>query len=135
MPEVFQGIFEMQIQIKYFLLLFVLIAVAITGASRLYREFIPQGISEDKYIFVNHSVFAGHLKSPTGLKYELFYNDGGAMHSGNHWTWLIGYKAATGRFVASEGYLGRDAFELENLDALVWDGENPLIPYRDGRYK
>ena len=100
---------------------------------RLYYEVVPMGA---EYIpYTSYSLDRGTIKSPSGEIYTVRVNDGGAMHSGNHWTWVVGYRALTGYYVVTEGYL-ESGYALGNTEFHVnqWNGEIPVLPFAEGRY-
>jgi hypothetical protein len=89
----------------------VLVAAAVVvgalAAARTYFAFVPRGASlEPRTLW---RVDGPVLRSPDGRRVvRVYFNDAGAMHSGNHWTWLVEDKWWCGRRVVAEGYLGPD---------------------------
>ncbi len=87
---------------------------------RLLRSFLPSGAKFTPYLF--HSVEKGVFQSPGGHhKVTVVYNDGGAMHSGNHWTWIVADDLLTGKRVVASGYsffpeISREPFPLSWID-------------------
>ena len=76
------------------------------------------------------SVDGGTIESPNGQKYEIWFNDAGAAHSGAHWTWIVLAHPAYGK----QGYLGSE-YAVENRPIPVsWDGDLPVVDFQSGRY-
>jgi hypothetical protein len=58
------------------------------GLVRGYFGFIPRGVSLDPWLLAR--VDGPELRSPDGQRsVRVYFNDAGAMHRGNHWTWVI----------------------------------------------
>ena len=109
------------------------ICLSIAFVRRAYREVVPSGA---KFLaYVEYSVEAGTISSPDGTTYRVRYNDAGGMHSGNHWTWIVGYHFLSGYYVVDAGYL--DIEEVDNFDDLniEWNDQIPVVPWREGRYE
>jgi hypothetical protein len=70
---------------------------------RAYRHAMPAGA--EFYPFWYASLEGPRLYSPDGRRVvQVVFNDAGAMHSGNFWTWLIVEDWLTGKRVVAEGY-------------------------------
>jgi hypothetical protein len=88
-------------------ILFVLCPFAVLPVGwRFYRHFIPSGTSFSPYwSFLDPIVEGPRLVSPEGRRViRVMFNDAGAAHSGNHWTWLIVDDWIAGKRVIAEGY-------------------------------
>lgn len=99
---------------------------------RGYREFVPAGAKSTAYILA--SVEGGTITSPAGNEYTIQFNDAGAMHSGHHWTWVVGYSWLTGSYVKTASYLGSEYAVDGKQIPIKWDGEQPLLPFENSRY-
>jgi hypothetical protein len=94
-------------------------------AWRIYRQLIPSGTSFYPYWSFLDPIREGpKLISPDGtLVVRVMFNDAGAAHRGNHWTWLIVDDWLFGKRVVAEGYTrpevrqGEVAFPSRWLDA------------------
>jgi hypothetical protein len=108
------------------------IAVVVSGlAWRTYREVVPAGASPIPFLLA--SVAKGNIVSGGGREVGVFYNDAGAAHSGNHWTWVVHYSPAVGKRVLLQGYSGGEILES---DARVrWVDDRKLVAeFLPGRY-
>ena len=54
---------------------------------RLYCGVVPRGASLEP--FVGYSRELKRITPPQGKMYRVFVNDAGAIHSGNHWVWVV----------------------------------------------
>ena len=110
--------------------------IAISIWLRIYFQFIPRGLRWDSLIpFTSATVDGGQIASPNGTPYRAWFNDAGGMHSGHHWTYIVGYNSLTGKLLVDEGYLGAEyAVEGEEIP-ISWNGESPVLPFRSGRYE
>ena len=98
---------------------------------RLYHAFVPRGASLEP--FVGYSRELPPISSVTGKTYRVYANDAGAMHSGNHWVWVVDHHWLTGRRVVLEGYVTPE-FATGDTDLLVeWKGDMPVIQFAAGR--
>jgi len=80
-------------------------AVVGAAAIRAYFAVIPRGASFQPWMFAR--VDGPELTSPDGRRVvRVYFNDAGAMHSGNHWTWVVEDSWWSGRKVVAQGYLG-----------------------------
>ena len=87
---------------KYKLLIVVAcILLMLLFCMRLYYEFVPRGASLEP--FVGYSRELSTINSPAGKTYRVFVNDAGAMHSGNHWVWVVGQTWGVSVFVLGGG--------------------------------
>lgn len=75
------------------------------------------------------------MTAPNGTVYDVRVNDAGAMHSGNHWTWVVEYRWLTGMHVVTEGYLEPQVALDSNPIPVTWDGNRPVLPFAKGRYE
>lgn len=102
--------------------------------GRLYGALIPWGASIQPFLLA--SVEGPVLSSPDGNRQiEVYFNDAGAAHSGDHWTWLTEHYWLVGRVVITEGYLGAD----EALDGreipVTWGADNEFtVTFRESRH-
>jgi hypothetical protein len=110
---------------------------ALPVAWRVYRRYIPSGTEFYPYFhWLDPIVDGPRLVSPDGRRVvQVEFNDAGAAHSGNHWTWLIVDHWSTGKRVIAEGYSrsevehGRVAFPSRWLD-----GRSLSVTFVSGRY-
>ena len=117
---------------KYKLLITVAcILLMLLFCMRLYYEVVPRGASLEP--FVGYSRELSTINSPAGKTYRVFVNDAGAMHSGNHWVWVVGHHWLTGRSVILEGYVTPQYATGEAELVLQWQGEVPVIQFAAGR--
>jgi hypothetical protein len=119
-------------------LAWVLVALlAVPAAARLWREYLPRGASPQPYLLASRD--GPRVASPDGaVTLQVVFNDAGALHSGNHWTWLVASSPLWGRWVAAQGYLGdasvvgvngvRDPLPLRWLDDRTLE-----VEFRTGR--
>jgi hypothetical protein len=110
--------------------------IALSVWLRVYFQVIPRGLRWDSFIpFTSATVDGGQIKSPNGITYRIWFNDAGGMHSGNHWTYIVGYDSLTGKRLVLEGYLGAE-YAVDGEEVPVsWDGELPVVAFRSGRYE
>lgn len=75
------------------------------------------------------------LKSPDGQReLRVFFNDAGAMHSGNHWTWIVEDCWWCGSRVVDEGYLDYDALRTKSVP-ITWEANNEFrVDFLQDRY-
>jgi hypothetical protein len=96
--------------------------VAAALALRAYREFVPWGASPQPYLLASRDGPA--VTSPDGaVVLRVVFNDAGAAHSGNHWTWFVTHSTLWGRRVVAQGYLG-------DMVAVGVDGVRAPLPLR-----
>ena len=103
-------------------------------AARLYGELIPWGAPPAAFLFA--SVRGPVISSPDGeRRLEVYFNDAGAAHSGNHWTWLVEKHWLLGEVVTLKGYLGPGVALDGDPVPLSWgpDGEF-TVEFRGSRY-
>jgi hypothetical protein len=75
------------------------------GAVRTYLAFVPRGVKVPAR--TRARVDGPELRSPDGRRVvRVYFNDAGALHSGNHWTWVVEDSWSCGRRVVVQGYLG-----------------------------
>ena len=98
---------------------------------RVYYAFIPRGASLEP--FVGYSRELNPIRSPAGKTCRVFVNDAGAMHSGNHWVWVIDHHWLTGKRVISDGYVTPEYANGEVELLVQWEGDVPVIQWADGR--
>lgn len=119
-------------QLGTFIKRLAVVAALLLLLLRGYREFVPAGARPTAYILA--SVDGGTITSPEGRQYEIQFNDAGAMHSGNHWTWVVGYSWLTGMYVETSGYLGGEYAVDGQRIPVEWNGNEPVLPFEEGRY-
>lgn len=83
-----------------------LILLSTLVAFRLYTEVVPLGASPIPWLIAR--VDGPTLRSPTVTVIAISYNDAGAMHSGDHWCWIVRRHWLLGRRVIASGYVGPD---------------------------
>jgi len=95
-------------RVKYKLAIGAVGAVIVGAAAlRAYFAVIPRGASFQPWVLAR--VDGPELTSPDGRRVvRAYFNDAGAMHSGNHWTWVVEDCWWSGRHVVAQGYLGSD---------------------------
>jgi hypothetical protein len=100
--------------------------------TRLYYSYVPRGASLEP--FLGYSRELPSIRSPAGKTYRVFVNDAGAMHSGNHWVWVVDHAWITGRRVVSDGYVTPEYATGEIALVVKWNGDEPVIQFAAGRY-
>ena len=124
----------MKYQIKHLLLAMFAIALLFAISFRIYHQYVPRR-TRHADLFWRCSSKGPRLVSPNGTVYAVYYNDAGAMHSGNHWVWIVGVSDFFGRYTLSEGYLKADHAQIDISPVVQrWEGEIPIIRYSKGRY-
>lgn len=89
--------------------------IGIALVVRLYAGIIPLGVKPLAWIIAR--VDGPTFTSPDGMRtVKVYFNDAGAAHSGNHWTWVVEDSLWKGRTVVAEGY----------VNALTRNGETPF---------
>lgn len=84
-------------------MILVIVTFVPLACLRAYRHAIPAGA--EFFPFWLASVEGPRLESPDRKRVlQVVFNDAGAAHSGNHWTWLIADDWLMGKRVAAEGY-------------------------------
>lgn len=74
-------------------------------AWRAYRSVVPSGASFTPFVMAR--VKGPFVESPDqSTKLQIWFNDAGAAHSGNHWTWIVQDHFIFGKRVVAQGYLG-----------------------------
>lgn len=111
------------------------ILVAYTLVLRGVFEYVPWGAVGVPYLAASRKGPA--LQSPDGqYTVEVVYNDAGAAHSGNHWTWIVVYDPLLGRRVVAEGYMEPEVAVLGKPVPLWWeDGRTFRVEFLDKRGK
>lgn len=111
-----------------------LLVLAVCATVRIYFIFVPRGVSLEPYLLA--SVNGGEIISPNGTHYEVWFNDAGGAHSGNHWTWIVQDHIVFGRSVVTEGYLTSEFVVGADRKPfpVAWEGNRPVIEFADGRY-
>jgi hypothetical protein len=110
---------------------------ALPVAWRIYRHFIPSGTSFYPYWSFLDPIREGpELISPDGRRVvRVMFNDAGAAHSGNHWTWLIVDDWLTGKRVVSEGYSRPEVRQGEVAFPSRWlDAQTLSVAFATRRY-
>lgn len=122
-------------RLKRKLTIAIAIAVVLAAAAiRLYFAIVPRGASF--YPWTMARVDGPTLKSPDGRRtLRVYFNDAGAMHSGNHWTWVVEDSWLWGRGVVSEGYLGPDIAVRGAPAPVEWRPHNAMrVRFLPGRH-
>lgn len=106
--------------------------IALTAICfRIYFELVPRGASIIP--FVGFSRELQTITSPTGQTFQVFVNDAGGMHSGNHTTWVVDRHWLTGRYVVMKGYV-TPACATGKVPLVVrWNGDQPVVQFEKGR--
>jgi hypothetical protein len=117
---------------KKLILAGVLLLVAVWG----FRQIVPAGLrlrSVEPFFFWSHDL--GTFPSPASSReVRIVVNDAGAMHSGNHWVWVVAYSPLWGKRIFAEGYVEHDETSVESL-RLRWLSENEIaVTFRQGRH-
>jgi hypothetical protein len=100
-------------------------AAAALLCYRAYRDVVPSGASFTPYTC--YSVVKGVYSSPGGRhRVRVVYNDAGAMHSGNHWTWLVTDHWLTGKRVVAQGYRSAPEIWAEPFE-INWVDEDTCV--------
>lgn len=112
----------------------VVVIAVLAVAIRLYFEFIPRGV--EFYPWTLARVDGPKLTSPNGKRVvRVYFNDAGAMHRGNHWTWVVEHSWLTGNRVICGGFLDPDVASGRVPMPLVWDTNDEVhvqfLPGRD----
>ena len=102
--------------------------------GRLYGALIPWGASIQPFLLA--SARGPVLTSPDGARQiEAHFNDAGAAHSGNHWTWFTEYYWSVGRVVISEGYLGANEALDGGAIPITWGPDNEFtVKFLESRH-
>src|SRR5438128_1009446 len=87
---------------RYFIWAIVLF-IGLLISLRAYFEHVPRGAQFEPFYF--YSVPGPPVSLPNGKTLQVYFNDAGAMHSGNHWTWVVASDWITGRRVVAQGYV------------------------------
>ncbi|HEY7427391.1 MAG TPA: hypothetical protein VH682_24365 [Gemmataceae bacterium] len=109
---------------------------ALLMAIRVYWQVVPRGLRPRAYTpFFFASVDHGLISSPAGTHpVHVVVNDAGAMHSGNHWMWVIEYSPLTGRHILTEGYIANVDYIPDRVIPLRWVSDNEFeITFCKGR--
>jgi hypothetical protein len=118
---------------KKLLTICICIIVGLPLLWRGWREIVPSGASPVPYIL--GGIHKTVLHSPRGdHTLQIVYNDAGAAHSGNHWTWIIRSHWLLGRKVVAEGYSG--TWIIRDPYTVQWQGEDRFaVSFCEGRYE
>jgi len=109
-----------------------LVMLAVLVGWRVFRHVIPAGASFFPYTLA--SVEKGVYEPPSmQTSVTIVYNDAGAAHSGNHWTWLITDHWLTGKRVVFDGYTKASIID-EPLEISWLDDHTLQMPFAKGRY-
>jgi hypothetical protein len=110
-------------------------ALLAVAAVRVYFAIVPRGASFQPWTMAR--VDGPTLKSPDGQRtVRVYFNDAGAMHSGNHWTWVVEDSWLWGRAVVSVGYLGPDVAVSGEPVPLEWGPHNEVrVRFLPGRHE
>lgn len=104
----------------------VVLFCTVVGA-RIALEIVPMGANP--MVFFVSAVSGQQLMSPNGRRYRIYYSDMGAMHSGNHWAWIVERRMWLGGRVIAEGYLKpRMRYQMEDVP-VIWVEEVPVIEF------
>jgi hypothetical protein len=116
-------------EVKPRLLMLVVVGVLLLG-GRLYFEVIPLGASVLPFYYASER--GSDLLSPGGHEFQVYFNDAGAAHSGNYWTWVV-ERRIWGRVVVVGGYLNADVRYGSSPVPVKWVDDKPQIEFERGR--
>lgn len=107
-----------------------LLGIAVIVPLRIYPEFVPWGASILPYTLARDR--GPTLSSPSGARtVHVYFNDAGAMHSGNHMTWVVEDHLLFGPTVVAKGMLN---WSIRNGDEPVPlecdEHEKPILQTR-----
>ena len=109
----------------------VIAAIALLCLVRAWFAVVPFGASPIPFLVAK--VDGGTIQSPNGHRYQVWFNDAGAMHSGPHWTWVVSGSLLFGKHVVTEGYLGPEHAVDKKPIAVNWGSGKPVIQFLDSR--
>lgn len=103
-------------------------------AWRAYRAIVPSGASFTPFVMAR--VEGPVVESPDGsTKLQVWFNDAGAAHSGNHWTWIVKDHFIFGKKVIAQGYLGAEQAVSGEPLPLSWiDNSSFSVAFLNERY-
>jgi hypothetical protein len=110
------------------------VVLSVALLFRLYREVVPRGIESQSLVaWIGFTFHRADFVSPDGARRVAVYsNDGGAMHSGLHYSFVIERQWLWGRRVVAEGYLEPPPEPV----TLEWLGESEFrVDFCAGRYE
>jgi hypothetical protein len=91
---------------------------------RVLRAFVPSGAGFFPYLLA--SIEKDVYLSPGGQhRVAVVYNDAGAAHSGNHWTWIVTDHWLIGKKVVAEGYTGSEI--IGEPFSMSWLDEHTFV--------
>jgi hypothetical protein len=101
-------------------------SVLVVGALVLY--IVPVGLPVGRYeAFFFWSTNHGVMTSPGGSStIRVVVNDAGAMHSGNHWMWVLGKTFVGREKVLGEGYIDNIEYVRARSIPVRWVSENEI---------
>ena len=110
-------------------------ALGLLAALRAYRAFVPWGASVQPFVLGRAD--GPVLSSPDGSRrVHVYFNDAGAAHSGNHWTWFVENHWLLGRRVVEAGYLGRGVVTGGAPLPVSWSAGNEFrVDFSNSRYE
>lgn len=110
------------------------VVVFLLIAIRAWPRVVPWGASVQPFLLASHS--GGTLNSPDNQReLKVYFNDAGAMHSGNFWVWVVEDDWLLGPRVVNEGYLLQEHSNGTQPIPITWSaGNNFTIDFRPGRY-
>lgn len=110
-----------------------IVAIAV-AATRVWFHVVPRGASVLPYLIA--SCDAGVIVAPDGRnRVAVVFNDAGAAHSGNFWTWVVKNHWLFGKSVVAEGYSGAEVRYGEQPFPLKWLGNRRfVVQFLSGRY-
>ena len=118
-------------------LLIIIISFSCIIAWRTYRYFVPSGTSKYFTIRLLGAVVTGPVlvSSDKQRVIHVEFNDAGAAHSGNHWTYLIVDDFLWGKRVIAEGYSPSSVRRSEEPFPYRWlDTRTLLVEFALSRY-
>jgi hypothetical protein len=128
---------RVQFTVRRLMIAVAVIADLLVAYIRAYRHFIPSGTDFYPYWSWLGPIQEGpRLASPDGRRVvQVMFNDAGAAHSGNHWTWLIVDRWLTGKRVIAEGYSSPNVRRGDMPFPSRWlDNRTLSMEFVPGRY-
>jgi len=111
-----------------------MVVLSLLAGIRTCGTFIPYGASPIPFLFAR--VQGPILTSPNASRtLTVYFNDAGAAHSGNHWTWVVENHWLFGSRMVTEGYLGGEIAVSGDPVPHTWsDGNQIEVRYLISRY-
>jgi len=91
---------------------------------------VPIGASPIPFIFASGKGM--DINSDSGINYSVYFNDAGAAHSGNHWTWIVRDRYLF-RTVEFSGF-SDPGVRYSDLPVVQKDNEGQYLVFLNSRY-